>query len=71
LRIAQRLGDQRRWNELSVSQALVLYHQGEFGRLAEWSAEMAVTGTERSRAIGPHAARLTGRRSASRGCWQP
>jgi tetratricopeptide (TPR) repeat protein len=41
LRIAQQLGDQRRWNELAVMQAQVLYHQGEFGRLAEWSAEMA------------------------------
>jgi tetratricopeptide (TPR) repeat protein len=51
LRIAQRLGDQRRWNELSVSQALVLYHQGEFGRLAEWSAEMAARA---SHADDPH-----------------
>jgi class 3 adenylate cyclase/tetratricopeptide (TPR) repeat protein len=51
LRIAQHLGDQRRWNELSVSQALVLYHQGEFGRLAEWSAEMAARA---SHADDPH-----------------
>ncbi|MGN6677434.1 MAG: AAA family ATPase, partial [Streptosporangiaceae bacterium] len=41
LRIAQHLGDQRRWNELAVMQAQVLYHQAEFGRLAEWSAEMS------------------------------
>jgi class 3 adenylate cyclase/tetratricopeptide (TPR) repeat protein len=41
LRIAQQLGDQRRWIELAVMQAQVLYHQGEFGRLAEWSAEMS------------------------------
>ena len=51
LRIAQHLGDQRRWNELSVSQALVLYHQGEFGHLAEWSAEMAARA---SHADDPH-----------------
>jgi class 3 adenylate cyclase/tetratricopeptide (TPR) repeat protein len=51
LRIAQHLGDQRRWNELSVSQALVLYHQGEFSRLAEWSAEMAARA---SHADDPH-----------------
>jgi tetratricopeptide (TPR) repeat protein len=41
LKIAQHLGDQRRWIELAVMQAQVLYHQGEFGRLAEWSAEMS------------------------------
>ena len=41
LRIAQHLGDQRRWIELAVMQAQVLYHQGEFGQLAEWSAEMS------------------------------
>jgi len=41
LRIAQHLGDQRRWNELAVMQAQVLYHEGEFSGLAEWSAEMS------------------------------
>jgi class 3 adenylate cyclase len=41
LRIAQQLGDQRRWIELAVMQAQVMYHQGEFGRLAEWSTEMS------------------------------
>jgi len=41
LRIAQHLGAQRRWNELATMQAQVLYHQGEFGRLAAWSAEMS------------------------------
>jgi eukaryotic-like serine/threonine-protein kinase len=51
LRIAQHLGDQRRWNELSVIQAQVLYHQGEFGRLAEWSAEMSARA---SHADDPH-----------------
>jgi tetratricopeptide (TPR) repeat protein len=51
LRIAQHLGDQRRWNELAVEQAQVLYHQGEFGRLAEWSAEMAAMA---SHANDPH-----------------
>ncbi len=40
LGITQRLGDQRRWGELAALLAQVLYHQGEFGRLAEWSAEM-------------------------------
>lgn len=51
LRIAQHLGDQRRWNELAVMQAQVLYHQGEFGRLAEWSAEMSAMA---SHADDPH-----------------
>jgi tetratricopeptide (TPR) repeat protein len=41
LNIAQQLGDQRRWIELAVMQAQVLSHQGEFGHLAEWSAEMS------------------------------
>jgi class 3 adenylate cyclase/tetratricopeptide (TPR) repeat protein len=41
LRIAQHLGDQRLWSGFAVSQALVLYHQGKFSRLAEWSAEMS------------------------------
>jgi predicted ATPase/class 3 adenylate cyclase len=41
LKIAQQLGDQRRWNELATMQAQVLYHQGKFSRLAEWSAEMS------------------------------
>jgi predicted ATPase len=41
LKIAQQLGDQRRWNELATMQAQVLYHQGQFSRLAEWSAEMS------------------------------
>jgi hypothetical protein len=41
LRIAQHLGDQRRWHQLTTLQAQVLYHQGEFDRLAEWSAEMS------------------------------
>jgi tetratricopeptide (TPR) repeat protein len=40
LEVAQRIGDQRRWGELAALLALVLYHQGQFGRLAEWSAEM-------------------------------
>jgi class 3 adenylate cyclase/tetratricopeptide (TPR) repeat protein len=40
LGITQRLGDQRRWGELAALLAQVLYHQGEFGHLAEWSAEM-------------------------------
>jgi class 3 adenylate cyclase/tetratricopeptide (TPR) repeat protein len=40
LGVAQRIGDQRRWGELAHLLALVLYHQGEFGRLAEWAAEM-------------------------------
>jgi eukaryotic-like serine/threonine-protein kinase len=40
LGVAQRIGDQRRWGELAALLAQVLYHQGEFGRLAEWSAEM-------------------------------
>jgi class 3 adenylate cyclase/tetratricopeptide (TPR) repeat protein len=51
LRIAQQLGDQRRWNELATMQAQVLYHQGEFSRLAEWSAEMAAMA---SHADDPH-----------------
>jgi class 3 adenylate cyclase/tetratricopeptide (TPR) repeat protein len=51
LRIAQHLGDQRRWNELAVMQAQVLYHQGEFSRLAEWSAEMSAMA---SHADDPH-----------------
>jgi class 3 adenylate cyclase/tetratricopeptide (TPR) repeat protein len=51
LRIAQHLGDQRRWDELAVMQAQVLYHQGEFSRLAEWSAEMSVMA---SHADDPH-----------------
>jgi hypothetical protein len=41
LAITQRLGDQRRWGELAAQLAQVLYHQGEFDRLAEWSAEMS------------------------------
>jgi class 3 adenylate cyclase/tetratricopeptide (TPR) repeat protein len=41
LKIAQQLGDQRRWNELATMQAQVLYHQGKFSRLAEWWAEMS------------------------------
>ena len=51
LRIAQHLGDQRRWNELAIIQAQVLYHQGEFSRLAEWSAEMSAMA---SHADDPH-----------------
>ena len=38
--MAQRLGDQRRWGELATLQAQVLYHQGEFERLAAGEAEM-------------------------------
>jgi class 3 adenylate cyclase/tetratricopeptide (TPR) repeat protein len=40
LEVAQRLGDQRRWGELSTLRAQVLYHQGQFDRLAAWEAEM-------------------------------
>jgi class 3 adenylate cyclase/tetratricopeptide (TPR) repeat protein len=46
LGIAQQLGDQRRWIELAVMQAQVLYHQGEFGRLAEWSVEMSAMASQ-------------------------
>jgi predicted ATPase/class 3 adenylate cyclase len=51
LKIAQQLGDQRRWNELATMQAQVLYHQGEFSRLADWSAEMSAMA---SHADDPH-----------------
>jgi class 3 adenylate cyclase/tetratricopeptide (TPR) repeat protein len=40
LGVAQLIGDQRRWGELAALLAQVLYHQGQFSRLAEWSAEM-------------------------------
>ena len=51
LKIAHELGDQRRWNELATMQAHVLYHQGQFSRLAEWSAEMSAMA---SHADDPH-----------------
>jgi hypothetical protein len=51
LQIAHHLGDQRRWNELALERAQVLYHQSEFGRLTEWSAEMAAMA---SHADDPH-----------------
>ena len=51
LRIALHLGDQRRWHELAAMQTQVLYHQGQFGRLAEWSAEMSAMA---SHADDPH-----------------
>jgi tetratricopeptide (TPR) repeat protein len=51
LGVAQRIGAQRRWGELAVIFAQVLYHQSEFSRLAEWSAEIyAMT----SHADDPH-----------------
>jgi tetratricopeptide (TPR) repeat protein len=40
LEVAQRLGDQRRWGELAIALAQLMYYQGQFDRLADWQAEM-------------------------------
>jgi class 3 adenylate cyclase/tetratricopeptide (TPR) repeat protein len=40
LGIAERLGDQRRWGELAIAVAQLMYYQGQFDRLADWQAEM-------------------------------
>jgi class 3 adenylate cyclase/tetratricopeptide (TPR) repeat protein len=40
LEVAQRLGDQRRWGELAIAVAQLMYYQGQFDRLPDWAAEM-------------------------------
>jgi class 3 adenylate cyclase/tetratricopeptide (TPR) repeat protein len=40
LEIAERLGDQRRWGELAIAMAQLMYYQGQFDRLADWQTEM-------------------------------